>query len=110
MVSNSDICQEIYEILSFMDKQIVKKIPQDILKSINELRNRNYKTRIDKNNLFNEENVYKQTIDFFCWIEYNYWMDEQQKKNVDRIIQEKNNRENEEKLRLYNPDDLFKKG
>ena len=37
--------KEIYEILSYIDKQAVMKIPENLLIKINEMRNKNYKNR-----------------------------------------------------------------
>ena len=84
MVS-SNTYEEIYEILSYMNKSTVMKVPENILKNISEKRNKNFKTKIDKNYLFNEENASKEAIDILCWIEYKFWMDNGRKNEIDRI-------------------------
>lgn len=101
--------EELYEILSFMDKQSVMKIPINILNTINEQRNPKYQTRIDKNDIFNENNVSKETIDLLCYLDYHYWMDDSKKAEVDRIRKQKFQEDDDKKREQYNPNDIFKK-
>lgn len=72
MVS-SNTYKELYEILSYMDKMTVMKIPMDILQNIKKHKNNNYKTKIDKNDIFNENNVSQETIDLLCYFYMHYW-------------------------------------
>lgn len=108
MVS-SNTYEEIYEILSYMDKPTVMKVPENILKNISEKRNKNFKTKIDKNDLFNEENASKEAIDILCWMEYKFWMDNGRKNEIDRIKISKLTEIENEKYEKYNPDNIFKK-
>ncbi|MEI3386847.1 MAG: hypothetical protein V8R42_00105 [Clostridia bacterium] len=108
MVS-SNTYEEIYEILSYMNKSTVMKVPENILKNISEKRNKNFKTKIDKNDLFNEENASKEAIDILCWIEYKFWMDNGRKNEIDRIKISKLTDIEKEKYEKYNPDNIFEK-
>lgn len=83
---DSCIYQEVYEILSLMDKKTVMKIPIEILETIKENRNQEYNTQIDKNDIFNTENLNEETIKLLSWIDLNYW----------------NTSENYEKIKRYN--------
>lgn len=107
MVS-SNTYEEIYEILSYMNKSTVMKVPENILKNISEKRNKNFKTKIDKNDLFNEENASKEAIDILCWIEYKFWMDNGRKNEIDRIKISKLTDIEKENYEKYNPDNIFK--
>lgn len=71
--------EELYEILSLMDKAIVMKIPEDILNNIKQKRNCKYKTRIDRNDIFNKHNMSEETLNLLCYIDYNFWMDKNKK-------------------------------
>ena len=106
---SADIYEELYEILSLMDKVTVMKVPIDILNTIKEQRNPEYQTNIDKTDIFNENNVKKETIDLLCYLDYHYWMDENKKSEVDRIRRQRFQEEEKKKLEQYNPNDLFKK-
>ena len=105
---SSNTYEEVYEILSYMDKLTVMKVPEEILKIIKTKRNKNFKTKINKDDIFNEENVSKETIDFICWLDYKYWIDEERKYEIDRINIEKVKKSEEEKRKKYNPDNIFK--
>ena len=104
----ADTYEELYEILSLMDKQTVMKVPIDIINTIKEQRNPKYQTKIDKNDIFNENNVNKETIDLLCYLDYHYWMDEAKKAEVDQIRKQRFQEEENEKREQYNPNALFK--
>lgn len=108
IVSNNTY-EEIYEILSYMDKSTVMKVPENILKNISEKRNKNFKTKIDKNDLFNEENASKEAIDILCWMEYKFWMNNERKNEIDRFKSTKLKEIENKKYEKYNPDNIFKK-
>lgn len=105
---SSNTYEEVYEVLSYMDKITVMKIPNLVLKNIKDNRNINYKTRINKNDIFNEKNLSKEAVDFLCWINYTYLIDNSKKNIIDKKILEINFMNNEEKRNLYNPQELFK--
>ena len=100
--------EELYEILGQMDKLTVMKIPEDILNNINSKRNKDFKTKIDKYDLFNEENIRKETVDLLCWLDYNYWMNNERKEKVKKIISKNLEEENDYKREKYDPEKIFK--
>ena len=65
--------KEVYEILSYMDKITVMKIPIEILENIKKKKDNNYITQIDKKDIFNEKNVSKEAIDLLCYFYKHYW-------------------------------------
>ena len=99
--------EELYEILGQMDKLTVMKIPEDILNNINSKRNKDFKTKIDKYDLFNEGNIRKETVDLLCWLDYNYWMGNERKEKVKKIINKNLEEENDYKREKYNPEKIF---
>lgn len=100
--------EELYEILGQMDKLTVMKIPEDILNNINSKRNKDFKTKIDKYDLFNEGNIRKETVDLLCWLDYNYWMGNERKEKVKKIINKNLEEENDYKREKYSPEKIFK--
>lgn len=79
---NADTYSEVYEILSYMNKSIVMKIPFEILEIIKENRNLDYVSKIDKEDLFNLNNISKDTINLLAWLDVNYWIDKGKKEKV----------------------------
>lgn len=65
--------KELYEILSYMDKVTVMKIPIEILQTIKKKKDNKYITKIDKEDIFNEKNVNRETIDLLCYFYKHYW-------------------------------------
>ena len=97
---NANTYEEVYEILSYMDKMTVMKVPVELLEVIKNNRNENYKTLIDKNDIFNMNNISDETRHVLAWLDVNYWMDEKKKKHLKEIYYKK------QKI-LYNPEDIF---
>lgn len=79
---SGNVYSEVYEILSCMDKAIVMKIPLNILETINKKRNKNYISRINKQDIFNRENVLPDTIKYLAWIDMNYWETEEERMRI----------------------------
>ena len=63
---------EAFEILSYMDKKSVMKIPEYILTKMKENRDLSYITKIDKNDIFNVDNISKNTVRVLCWLDTEY--------------------------------------
>lgn len=105
---DSNTYSEVYEILSYMDKSVVMKIPIDILKNIKDKRNKNYISRINPNDIFNLQNIKKETIDVLACLDVNFWMNDEKK----REIKEKYNKKElayQTKLKsVYKTENLFK--
>lgn len=69
----NDVYAEVFEILSYMDKKTVMKIPINVLSKIKREKNNNYISRIDKKNIFNRKNVMPETLKVFELLYKNYW-------------------------------------
>lgn len=65
--------EDVYEILSYMDKLTVMKIPIEVLQTIKKKKDDRYITKINKQDIFNEKNVSKETIDLLCYFYKHYW-------------------------------------
>lgn len=103
---NSNDYEEVYEILSQMDKSIVMKIPIVILRNIREKRNKDYISQIDKNDLFNLENMSENTKNILAWIDVNYWMNKEKKKILENEILFRNMEEEKLKKEKYDSETL----
>ena len=79
---SENVYSEVYEILSYMDKVTVMKIPLNILNTIDQKRNKNYISRINKEDILNRENVLPDTIKYLAWLDMNYWETEQERMRI----------------------------
>lgn len=82
---------EVFEVLSNMDKSIVMKIPLEILEIIKNNRNLDYVSKIDKNDLFNLNNLSEDAINVLAWLDVNYWITDEKKEKINEYL--KNNNE-----------------
>ena len=83
---NADTYSEVYEILSCMDKSIVMKVPFEVLLVIKENRNMDYTSKIDKDDLFNLNNISKDTVNVLAWLDVNYWISNEKKENLKAVL------------------------
>ena len=79
---NANTYSEVYEILSCMNKSIVMKVPFEILQVIKENRSMDYTSKIDKDDLFNLNNITKDTVNVLAWLDVNYWISNEKKENL----------------------------
>lgn len=85
---------EVFEILSYMNKETVKKIPVQILEYIKNNRNENYISKIDKNDIFNKNNIVKETQVILAYLDLKYFCSEESREVKFKIY-----KENEEKYK-----------
>lgn len=79
---NADTYSEVYEILSGMNKSIVMKVPIEILRCIKENRNTDYISKINREDLFNLNNISRDTINILAWLDVNYWISDEKKEKI----------------------------
>lgn len=103
------VYSEVYEILKYMNKEDVMKIPLEILKNIKDKRDLNYKSKIDKKDLFNPNNVLNGTIEALNWIDINFWMTEEEKQKIQRYIRQREFEEEKRKKQRFNSNIVFTK-
>ena len=98
---------EIFEILKYLDKTLINKIPNELIEYFENNRIHDYKTRIDKTDIFNKNNISRQTLSILAYLNLNYWVDKNKKEHLKKIYR-KNEFEYSEKLKDQYPIDVFK--
>ena len=101
MISDANMYAEVFEILGCMNKQEVMRIPVNIIEYIKKEKSKNYITRIDKNDLFNPENIDQRSINLLTWLISNYMGSEEEKKEIIRIGKENDKKIEETKKTIY---------
>ena len=102
--------KEVYEILKYVPKEDLKRVPKKFMDMLEEKMNKNYKFSIDTSNGFIEEQeLMIETRTILAYIFLNYWATEIQKEKVN--IKFKKDIEDAEKQKrdLYNVDILKNK-
>lgn len=108
MVLNEIACSEVFEILSYMNKDTVMKIPFEILNIIKENRNLNYISKIDKNDIFNPDNLSEDAVAILAWLDLEYLASKESKKEKLKIYQENEEIYQQKLKEKYKVDNLFK--
>lgn len=100
--------KEIVEILKYVPKESVNKIPKEMRDMFETEQLKTYNFQIDTGKTFEEQELLEETKAIFANIFRDYWATDYQK---DKII-EKENQDREEyerqKREIYNPNDIFK--
>ena len=99
--------KEIVEILKYMPKESVNKIPSKMLEMFNEEQSKDYNFKIDTEKPFEEQELLEETKAILANMFRDYWATEYQREII--LQKEKFDREELEKIKRekYNPDDIF---
>lgn len=98
---------ELDEILKYLDKVELEKIPIEIRKAISENKDKKYVWKYDESKALTEQCLSRKTIALLAYLNMEYLLNDEQKSYMEKL--HKYNEENDEieKLKKYNPDDLF---
>ena len=110
MVTNefAEASAELIEILNYLPKSEVEKIPLKLRKFFEKVANPNYSVKIDPYKSLEQQNIKEKTKDLIAVIYRNYWCNKEERKSLDAQLIE-NDKKYEEKLQeQYNPDNIFK--
>ena len=72
-MQDSDVCKETLSVLAYFDTNLIKKIPNHVLKKLGELAadsNTEFYINLEKN--LNEQNISEKCKDLISLIYYNY--------------------------------------
>lgn len=83
---------EVYDILKYMNKMSVMKIPTEILEYIRNNKNIEFISNVDKNDIFNKNNISKEALCILAWLDLNYLASEDSKKIKLKIYNENETR------------------
>ena len=109
MKEANDIAKETLGVLEYFDDVFVSKIPGDIKKKLEELAiNSDFNIKIDKSKKLNEQEISEECKSLICLIYYNYFANEEEKKEILNIWNENERLYQEELNEKYKIDNLFK--
>lgn len=99
---------EINEILKYMPKEEVEKIPSKLREFFKEVSSKDYVTNINPNMPLDKQQIKEKTKDIIALIYRNYWCSEEERKELDQKLIENDKKFEEELRKKYNPDNIFK--
>ena len=73
---------EINCLLKYFPKHYLEKLPDKLLKFIDENSNKQFEIEINYNNNLKQQNLSKKTYDILSVLKYNYWSTEEEKEHI----------------------------
>lgn len=99
---------EVYEILNLLESEYKEKVPNKVIIFFEENKLKDYTPKIDTNIPLINQNLKRETIIILAILSLNYWCDTPDEKQQFLDEFAKNEKEKQELLEMYNPDNLFK--
>lgn len=104
-----EIYSEVNSILNMLGENYINKLPEPLLKIIEEEKDSNYTPIYDSNIKLSEQNIKRESISMIALFHINYWSDEpEQKEQLKKIFRENEIKYQEELQEKYNPNNIFK--
>jgi len=100
---------EVYDFLELLGYDYIKKIPSEIFNEIKDNRLVEYNEKSDIKIIYEKPNFKKETLAIIAFLDLNYWCNEEDKKAIQNMLNEKERQYEIEQRKLYNPDDIFKR-
>ena len=105
---NKKAYTEVYEILKCIPDEDYEKVPKEIIKHIEENMDKDYKYEIKSGKDFDNSVMLKDTENILAFIFKNYWATEEQNELIQKYRNNKEQIDENNKRKKFNPDDIFK--
>ena len=111
MITNefAEASAEINEILGYLPTEYVEKIPAKLREFFNKVKKEDYVSKVDPYKQLDEQELKPKTEILLTIIYRNYWCNEEERAELDKILIENDKKYEEELRERYNPDNIFKK-
>lgn len=100
---------ETLDVLKHMKKEDVAKIPKSFVSFLEQNAEKNYEVNIDYSIPLQETNIKEETKGILGAIYRSWWCSGEERKEIDRILYEKEKEHQKELREKNNPDDIFNK-
>lgn len=99
---------EVDMILDLVDSEMKNKVSANFIKFIKEEKDNNYKPNINPELPLEEQNILPETIDILALLKLNYWCNEEEKKELLKVLNKNEQQFQKEAKEKYDIDKLFK--
>ena len=101
--------KEVLEVLKYVPQESVDKIPEEMRNMFKIKMDETWNFEVDINKPFEEQELLEETKAIFANIFRDYWATPYQKERIETREKYELEKIEEEKRKIYNPDDIFKK-
>lgn len=106
---NSNVYSEVNAVLDSISEEYKSKVPIKLIRLIKKYKNDLYSVTYDLNKPLHEQNISKEALSMIALIHLNYWCkDENEKKELYKIFQDNEIKNENEKSLKYSPNNIFK--
>ena len=98
---------EVLEIINNFSEEEFKKIPQEEIDFYNKNKDANYNFKIDINKDLASQNISRETYAILVSLYRDYFATEKQKQILNNLLQQNQQKLEQEKIEKYNPDNIF---
>lgn len=109
MVDYNKRLVEVDEILNYLSKEDLQKIPKDIRETIKANKDKEYFWEYDETKPLKDQDVSRDTIAFLSYLNIEYLLNEEQKQLMKQIHELNEKKLEEVKSEKYSGEDLFKR-
>ena len=99
---------EVDMILDLIDSEMKNKVLANFIKFIKEEKDNNYKPNINPELPLEEQNILPETIDILALLKLNYWCNEEEKKELLKVLNKNEQQFQKEAKEKYDIDKLLK--
>ncbi len=107
-VEYSEAIVEVLDILNHSEEEIIEKIPKKLIDFFEENKSNTYKSNLDHNKTLEQMNLKKKTRAIITMIYVNYLCDNNERKYIEKILQQNEIKYQEELKKKYNVNNLFR--
>ena len=100
---------EVLDLLQHLPKDEYQKIPQEEIDFFENNKDANYVCKIDYDKPLEEQDISQEANSIIVNLFLKYFATDVQKEKVKKILEQNEQKDEEEKRKKYNPNDIFKK-
>ena len=98
---------QVDEILNYLNPEELKKIPENVRKTIKDDKDKNYEWKYDEGKKLEEQNLNRKSIAILSYLNMEYLLNDEQRKLMEQIHRVNEQKQEEEKRKQYNPENIF---
>ena len=98
---------QVDEILNYLNPEELKKIPENVRKTIKDNKDKNYTWKYDVSEKLEEQNLNRKSIAILSYLNMEYLLNDEQRKLMGQIHRVNEQKQEEEKRKQYNPENIF---
>ena len=98
---------EVMQVLKYFDSNLVMKIPVELLEYFKEHQKKDLIVNIDKEDIFNKNNISKDALALLAYIDMEYWANEEEKRELKKVYMENEKKHQIELSEKYEYNNIF---